>query len=129
MIEDRPGLRVLLLDRQRPTAERALNGWLGEENVPRVMAKCVERYVLIATAETGGEPKYLHLAEFLSSLEGLIARLLFHVELLAQSPWLTQPCGIDMRFLLEPSEHQRVDQVLDEHEAAQLRRACVQGNA
>jgi len=122
-------LTILLLDRERPTAQQTLSGWLGAENATRATMRCPERYILIATFDTGGDPRYVHLTEFLTDLETLIARLMMHIEAAELSPVMPQPCAIDMRFSLDPAERDRINAILDGREASQLLHARARGHA
>lgn len=121
-------LRLLLLDRARPNWRLTLNGWIGEDGTARLLALGQQRYVLVSTLDTrSGDPRYLHLAELLGDLDALIARVMGVV---ISTERLALPgSGIDLRFGLEPGERDRINAVLDAHEAERLLRAPAGGSA
>jgi len=122
-------LTVLLVDRQRPNAAKCLSSWLEEENAREVMARFDERYLIIASFATHREPRFIHCVEFLHDTDKLLARLIYHLDLVALTQSEGAPAPIDFRFLLSPGDRQRVDGMLDARETAQLRYATAWGHA
>jgi hypothetical protein len=120
---------VLLLDRQRPDSAKCLSSWLEEENARQVMARFNERYLIIASFATHREPRFIHCVEFLHDAEELLARLSYHLDVVALTQSEVAPKPIDFRFLLSPDDRQRVDGMLDAREIDQLRDAAVRGHA
>ncbi len=125
----RAALTVLLLDRERPTAANCLARWIEAENARAVMARFEERYFLIASFATHCEPRFIHCVESLHDAEELLARLNYHLDVVALTQSEAAPAPIDFRFLLSPDDRQRVDGMLDAREVAQLRDAKVWGHA
>ncbi len=121
-----PG-QVLLLDRARPTAPQTLIDWLGADNAARATAEGEERFLLIATFDTHGEPRYATVVEYLRDIRVLTAWLAGHLDTLERLPRATVLGPIDFTFALDAVDRDYVERMLDEREAAQLLRARVGG--
>ena len=88
------------------------------------------RRPLILTRGIPSTPQWVHLVEFLPTADALFARLDVHLDRVELFTAVAGAHGpIDFRPFLAPAERARFDQLLNEREADQLRRAVVVGRA
>jgi hypothetical protein len=125
----KPGLDVLLLDREQPRAARYLERWLDRETARRTLAESGERFLLIATLNTHREPRFLHVIEYLRDARALLGRVGVHLDAVERWVPVASPAPIDFKTVLAPEDDARFNQLLDAREVEQLRRATVGGRA
>jgi len=122
---------MLLVDCEQPKSRDSLSGWLGSQNVETVW-RLRQRYIAVLTVDVGGDPRYMHSIEcvadiaevlnFVNSAAGILSGM-------RAVHGLTSLCVIDMRFLLNPSDFDWINERLDARDEQTLRNIPAQGRA
>jgi hypothetical protein len=123
---------LLMVDREKPTAARALNTWVGQEfPLPREAG----RFVVIFTMDTKGDPRYLHSIDCVDSLDDAIARMIDAQEFITRHsgisglPYVPDLYLLDCRFLLAEVDQIKVDSIINENAAKVLQSQTCSGIA
>jgi hypothetical protein len=123
---------MLLVDCDDPKSRGDLSGWLGAENAELVWGHR-RRYTTILSVDQGGDPRYHHTIECVSTIEDALSFIDSTMEVVSQlgSPLFGGDSFgfLDMRYRLNPNDRAWIDAKLDSRNEVALREISPTGAA